>query len=108
MNSSETIDSRALSHGDEGHKSAPCMSENKAIIRMQKKNAKINRETGKEYLGYRRCDGKVKQDVIRFARKQSMTCKSEYCSKSTIRQCNLFTENEQLKMFDRFWEMNWD
>lgn len=80
----------------------------KKIIRIEKKKARKNREIGKQYWGYRRHDSKIKQDVIRAERRQSPTCKSKYCIRSTLRHCSLFSEEERSMLFERFWKMNWN
>lgn len=79
----------------------------KKLIRIQKKNAKKNRETGKSYLGYRRNGNTVKQDVERGARIQRMTCLSNLCRRSALKHCNLFSENERQTIFNLFWQMSW-
>lgn len=85
----------------------PAEKDEKKIIRAQKKMAKKNRETGKQYWGYSRQGSKIKQDVIRAERKQSPTCTSKYCIRSSLRHCSLFSKDERSIVFERFWKMNW-
>ncbi len=86
---------------------SPAEKDEKKIIRAQKKMARKNREIGKQYWGYGSDGTKIKQNVIRAERKQSPTCKSKYCTRSSLRHCSIFSDEERSMVFDRFWKMNW-
>lgn len=75
----------------------------KKLIGSKKKGAKKNRETGKEYLGYRRIGSKVKQDSEKPARKMETACSSKFCRKN----CKTFSDEERSIIFTKFWKMNW-
>lgn len=62
---------------------------------------------GKEYLGFRKIDGKYVQDVTKPERKLKMPCSSERCTTSKVFYCNTFTEEMRKKIFDEFWARSW-
>lgn len=73
----------------------------------RKNDSKKNRETGQDYLGYRRFGSTIKQDVNRSARQQLDTCSSKFCQRSAVRHCNSFSQTERTSIFQYFWKMNW-
>lgn len=106
LRTEDRIENRVVSHDDTANKAITVNSE-KDKKRIQRKSANRNRETGKEYLGYRRTGSTVKQNVVRLACKQRMNCAFKFCRKSAVKQCNLFTGIERTTMFEYFWRMNW-
>ncbi|KAG4073204.1 hypothetical protein HA402_013469 [Bradysia odoriphaga] len=73
----------------------------------KKEQARLQRESGTSYLGYSRSASKVVQDTVRPARNQGPSCFSSFCRKSSLRHCNLFTDDERAVLFEDFWEMSW-
>jgi len=69
---------------------------------------KLKRMNGKSYVGYNRQGNKVFQNIDRESRSIKAACTSLKCLKSKVRYCNIFLENERLKMFEHFWKCNWD
>jgi len=69
---------------------------------------KLKRMNGKSYVGYNRQGNKVFQNIERESRSIKAACTSLKCLKSKVRYCNIFSENERLKMFEHFWQCNWD
>lgn len=69
--------------------------------------ARNRRENGESYIGYSRELSKIIQNVQRRARHQGPCCVSQFCVKSSRRQCNLFPESERHELFKKFWKMNW-
>jgi hypothetical protein len=69
------------------------------------------REQGACYLGRSRV---VKQEpgqtfnVIKGERTMKETCSSSFCSKTSKRSCQLFTEADRLQNFTQFWRLSWD
>lgn len=55
--------------------------------------------TGKEYDWVRT---KEKQNQVRQARVQGVTCSSTLCVKSKLRHCSEFSPEERENMFDTF------
>lgn len=68
---------------------------------------KRQRMMGKEYLGFRKIEGKYVQDIAKPERKLEMPCSSERCTSSKVFYCNVFTEEVRKKIFDEFWAMSW-
>ncbi|XP_045484411.1 uncharacterized protein LOC123689220 [Pieris rapae] len=74
----------------------------------KRENNKRQRMMGKEYLGFRKIDGKYVQDIAKPNRKLNMMrCSSERCTSSKVFCCNIFTEEMRMKIFDEFWAMTW-
>lgn len=79
------------------------------IKEMSKRDqARLRRENGESYLGYRKQASKIKQNAERPARQQKRPCASKFCVKSSLRQCNLFPANERPVLFKKFWLMKWE
>lgn len=70
--------------------------------------ARLRRENGESYLGYRKRASKIKQNAERPARQQKPPCVSTFCVKSSRRHCNLFPVNERPALFKKFWLMKWE
>lgn len=52
---------------------------------------------------------KLKQNIIRPARRLRARCISEFCKKSVVRNCNKFSDERRLEIHQSFWgNMNWD
>lgn len=73
------------------------------------KNKKL-RMQGEEYLGYSKPRNmKLKQNIVRPARRLRTRCIFEFCKKSVVRNCNKFSDERRLEIHQSFWgNMNWD
>lgn len=61
------------------------------------------------YVGFRREEGKIIQDVEREEKKMGPACISEFCRKSKKRLCNKITEEQRSDIFHTFCKKtSWD
>lgn len=91
------------------------MTDDNITIRQQQniKHSKVLnkrlRMESKVYASYRQTINKKIHEVIRKSRKIGPICSSKICEKSTARMCNLFSDDDRLKIFNHFWSnLNWD
>ncbi|CAH1099616.1 unnamed protein product [Psylliodes chrysocephalus] len=69
---------------------------------------KQKRMKGEEYKGLKKSDGKW-SDQPRKARQIKPFCNCKHSRSDTKIKCNLFTEEERLNIFKRFWQnLNWE
>lgn len=67
---------------------------------------KAAREKGKPYLGKMFKNGKWTYDLPKDERKIKERCQCKQKEKSKI-QCNMVTDEERQKIFNKFWNMSW-
>ena len=67
---------------------------------------KKNRESGKPYKGKRKEGGKWNYNIKRKNRDMGPRCKCPN-NDTTVLKCNLISDEDRMKIFKRFWNMEW-
>ncbi|PZC70840.1 hypothetical protein B5X24_HaOG214808 [Helicoverpa armigera] len=98
----------------EAYCKAPANDKKKQEFRLKSERRKLEKEkrmTGQSYFGFRtQKDGEKTiwiQDVLKSERRLKPCCKSEFCTKSVTRYCNKLTPSDRQKIFEDFWQLEW-
>lgn len=79
------------------------------ITKWEMNENKAKRMKGDEYKGLKKNNGKWTYDQPRNARQIKSVCNCKHSRSDSKIKCNLFTEEERLNIFKRFWQdLNWE
>ncbi|KAL3267117.1 hypothetical protein HHI36_011257 [Cryptolaemus montrouzieri] len=65
------------------------------------------RMRGQEFKGYSGKGGKIEHGIRKKERRMLATCISNFCNKSSKRNCEKFSEQHRERIFAKFWKLNW-
>ncbi|KAL3287667.1 hypothetical protein HHI36_002134 [Cryptolaemus montrouzieri] len=111
---SENDDKIELSNNDVEANQSEIDEQTQSVAKREENSHKNERKLsfkrrmiGQEYERYSEKGGKFEYGIRRKERRMLATCISNFCKKSSKRNCEKFSAQRRKRIFTKFWKLNW-